>query len=158
MGFTKGTWTVFKPLIEALHENSKFHLVDHGEFIIISELCGNDAYVHRIHPETGDIETLNKRCGWNWEDNLWLQAPIKIIPVWSLHTYEKGYYSVYDDYEAAIEQSRSTGHMVVQGFATDHPLPNVGKFYLQKDDLIEDILTEESMTNDLIIDKTMEVI
>lgn len=48
----------------------------------------------------------------------------------------------------------NVGDMVFEGFSTDHPLPNTGKFYLQKDELIEDVLNEEYMTQDLITDTT----
>ncbi|MBD7970263.1 hypothetical protein [Paenibacillus gallinarum] len=154
MGFTKGSWDIFKPLIEALYPNSKFHQVHQGDFILIVEQFEDETYVHRIVPETGDLQTLDNWCLWMWKQNLWLQEPIKIIATWSLHTNKNGYYSVFDDYDVAIELMQLTGHTVVQGFSTDHPLPNVGKFYVDKDELIEDILNEEYMTQDLITDTT----
>jgi hypothetical protein len=154
MAFTKGTWDVFRPLLQALHENSHFRLVDQGEFITIVELYGDDTFIHRINPETGDLETMNNRFNWTWENNLWLQAPIKIIKAWSFTYKTSGIETIYDNRKDALQCLGNVGDMMFEGYSTDHPLPNTGKFYLQKNELIEDILNEEFMTEDLITDNT----
>ncbi|WP_145142246.1 hypothetical protein [Paenibacillus sp. Y412MC10] len=153
MGFTKGSWSVFKPLLEAKHQSSTFHLVEDGEIVIIAEIYHEQTFVHRINRETGDLHTLNNRCSWMWEDNVWDQAPVKMIPAWSIYK-DGSYLNVFDNRDAALICQSEIGGAVTEGFSTDHPIPNVGQYYVEKEDLLDD-LQAEGITLDLITDETI---
>lgn len=152
MGFTKLTWELFMKILRIKNKESEFRFVGSDALhLIYVELSKDDTFVNRINKFSGDIESLMDNSNWGYEENIWADVPVKIIPCWSAYMPHVGYHHVFEKEETC--RRHMLGYVPVPGFAPDHPVPDVGKFYTHKDELFED-LKAAGVTEDQITDIT----